>query len=115
MKDYKKSYKEVLGDNFPDRISVSFGDQKLTYIKRKWNFKDEEIGLRYGDNPGQEAAIYQLKDGNLKLGECQYVGSDDSLISGVSGDELVEGGKHIGKSNLSDVDAPIVFHNHFCY
>jgi len=107
MKDLKKTYKEVVGDHFPDQISVSFGDQKLTYKKRKWNFGNEEVGLRYGDNPGQEAAVYQLIEGNLKLGDCEYIGSDDSLISGLTGADLVENAKHIGKSNLSDVDAAL--------
>jgi phosphoribosylaminoimidazolecarboxamide formyltransferase / IMP cyclohydrolase len=107
MKDYKKSYREVLGDHFPEEMTISFGSQKLHYRKRKWKFNGEALGLRYGDNPGQEAALYELVGGNLKLGECEFVGSQDALISNLGEKELTETGKHIGKSNLTDVDAAL--------
>ena len=29
-----------------------------------------EKGLRYGENPGQEAALYELVGGHLSLGNC---------------------------------------------
>ena len=107
MKDYKKSYREVLGDHFPDEMTISFGDQKLTYRKKKWKFNGQELGLRYGDNPGQEAAAYELVDGNLKFGGCEYVSPGDRLITGIGESELTETGKHLGKSNLTDVDAAL--------
>jgi len=107
MKDYKKNYREVLGDHFPDEMTITFGDQQLQYRKKKWKFNGEEIGLRYGDNPGQEAALYELVGGNLKLGECEHVNSNDSLISNLGEAELTETGKHLGKSNLADVDAAL--------
>ncbi|MAG15953.1 IMP cyclohydrolase [Candidatus Woesearchaeota archaeon] len=107
MKDYKKSYKEVLGDNFPNDMEISFGEQKLQYRKKKWKFNREEIGLRYGDNPGQEAALYTLIGGNLKLGEWEFVNSDEGFISNLGENELIETGKHIGKSNLADLDAAL--------
>ena len=107
MKDYKKKYKEVLGDNFPDNMTITFGEQKLEYQKKKWNFNDEQLGLRYGDNPGQEAALYELKSGNLELGEVEFVNKDDALISNLNESTLTETGKHLGKSNISDVDAAL--------
>ena len=107
MKDYKKNYREVLGDHFPDKMSITFGEQQLQYRKKKWKFNGEAIGLRYGDNPGQEAALYEMVEGNLKLGECEYVNKDDALISNLGEAELTETGKHLGKSNLADVDAAL--------
>ena len=107
MKDYKKTYKAVLGDNFPDDMSISFGEQTLQYKKKKRKFNGDQLGLRYGDNPGQEAALYELVGGNLKLGDCEYVNADDALISNLGEAELTETGKHIGKSNLTDVDAAL--------
>ena len=107
MKDYKKTYREVLGDHFPEDMAIIFGDTKLTYRKKKWKFSGEKMGLRYGDNPGQEAAVYELVDGNLKLGGCEYVSPKDGLITNVDENQLVETGKHLGKSNLTDVDAAL--------
>ena len=107
MKDYKKTYSEILGDHFPEEMTISFGDQKLRYKKKRWKFNGEETGLRYGDNPGQEAAAYELVEGNLKLAGCEYVSPEDGLIMKIGEDDLIETGKHLGKSNLTDVDAAL--------
>ena len=107
MKDYKGKYRKILGEDFPDDMTIEFGDQKLRYRKKKWKFNGEELGLRYGDNPGQKAALYQLAEGNLKLGDVRYVEPGDSLISGLGEESLTETGKHLGKSNLADVDAAL--------
>ena len=34
--DLKKMYKTVMDDNFPKEMTVSFGDQVLTYRKKTW-------------------------------------------------------------------------------
>ncbi len=107
MKDYKKSYSEVIADHFPEELAIKFGEQELRYRKKRWKLNGEELGLRYGDNPGQEAALYDLVSGNLAIGECEYVTCEDSLISNLTEKELTETGKHIGKSNLTDVDAAL--------
>jgi len=62
--DLKKMYRTVMEDHFPEKMTITFGDQTLTYRKRTWKIRDEktgeliEKGLRYGENPGQEAALY---------------------------------------------------------
>ena len=77
--DLKKMYRTVMDDHFPSQITISFGDQVLAYKKRAWKIPDDksgdliEKGLRYGENPGQEAALYELVNGNLALGECQLL------------------------------------------
>ena len=75
----QKIYREILGDHFPEEMTISFGDQKLRYKKKMWKFNGEETGLRYGDNPGQEAAAYELVEGNLKLAGCEYVSRKTGL------------------------------------
>ncbi len=75
MSDIKAMYRTVMADHFPPEMTISFGDQKLVYRKRTWKLPDAkgdviEMGLRYGENPGQEAALYELVGGNLTLGEC---------------------------------------------
>lgn len=107
MKDYKKSYREVIADHFPEEMKITFGKQELRYRKKRWKLNSEELGLRYGDNPGQEAALYERVSGNISIGECEYVNSSDGLISNLGKDSLTETGKHIGKSNLTDVDAAL--------
>ncbi len=107
MRDYKKSYREVVGDHFPEEMTIKFGEQELRYRKKRWKLNSEALGLRYGDNPGQEAALYEMVSGNLAIGECKYITPSDGLISNLGEKELTETGKHIGKSNLTDVDAAL--------
>ncbi|MCG8473149.1 MAG: IMP cyclohydrolase [Desulfobacterales bacterium] len=58
-------------------------------------------GLRYGENPGQEAALYRLTNGNLVVGETQTIAAGRYLASDI---ELLQSGKHPGKTNLTDAD-----------
>lgn len=108
MKDIKKAYQTVLDDNFPDEMTITFGDQKLIYRKRIWKINDEgemvERGLRYGENPEQEAAMYELVNGNLVLAGCQFIKPGSSLVSGIDEEMMVQFGKHPGKINLTDID-----------
>ncbi|UCF82072.1 MAG: IMP cyclohydrolase [Desulfobacteraceae bacterium] len=108
--DLKKMYRTVMDDHFPADITISFGDQVLTYKKRSWKIRDEktgeiiEKGLRYGENPGQEAALYELVNGNLVLGQCQFIEPGRGLVSAISERDMIQSGKHPGKINLTDVD-----------
>jgi phosphoribosylaminoimidazolecarboxamide formyltransferase/IMP cyclohydrolase len=108
--DLKKMYRTVMADHFPDTLTISFGDQVLRYRKRTWKIADEksgeliEKGLRYGENPGQEAALYQLQDGHLTLGDCRFIEPGLGLTSAVSEADMLQAGKHPGKTNLTDLD-----------
>ncbi len=111
MADIKSMYKTVMDDNFPEDLTISWGDQKLVYRKRAWVINDdgEQIkkGLRYGENPGQEAALYELVSGNLSLGQCHFITPGNGLVSCLSEDGLLQFGKHPGKTNLTDVDSAL--------
>jgi phosphoribosylaminoimidazolecarboxamide formyltransferase/IMP cyclohydrolase len=109
MTDIKKMYTTILGDSFPMEMTVSFGDQTLVYRKRTWGIPMEdgtvdERGLRYGENPDQEAALYELVNGNLVLADCRFIEPGNSLVSGFTVDDMLQVGKHPGKINLTDVD-----------
>jgi len=106
----KKIYKTVMDDHFPDDMTISFGDQVLMYKKRTWNIKDEKTGdvvkkgLRYGENPGQEAALYEIVSGNLVLGGCEFIMPGRGLVSAITERDMIQSGKHPGKINLTDLD-----------
>ncbi len=109
MSDIKKMYTTILGDSFPMEMTISFDDQKLIYRKRTWGIPMEdgsidERGIRYGENPDQEAALYELVNGNLTLGDCKFIEPGNSLVSGISVEDMLQVGKHPGKINLTDVD-----------
>ncbi len=110
MDDLKKAYRTVMDDHFPLEITISFGDQKLVYRKRTWKIVDKskgeviEKGLRYGENPGQEAAMYQLVNGNLILGDCRFIDPGNGLVSAITEDDMLQAGKHPGKTNMTDLD-----------
>ncbi len=109
MEDLKKMYKTVMADHFPETMTITFGDQTLSYRKRAWKIPDEsgvliEKGLRYGENPGQEAALYELVGGNLVLGECSFIEPGRGLVSAITEADMLQAGKHPGKTNFTDAD-----------
>jgi phosphoribosylaminoimidazolecarboxamide formyltransferase / IMP cyclohydrolase len=103
--DFKSAYRRIMDDHFTDRMEISFvdeaGRQTLFYEKAAWVIDGEEKGLRYGENPGQEAALYRLVNGNLTLGGVETVAAGRYLASDV---ELLQSGKHPGKINITDAD-----------
>ncbi|WP_136809670.1 IMP cyclohydrolase [Desulfosediminicola flagellatus] len=109
MSDLKKMYSTILGDQFPMDMTITFGDQKLIYKKRTWKISKEdgsvdERGIRYGENPDQEAALYELVNGNLTLGDCKYIEPGNGLVSAIDVKDMLQVGKHPGKINLTDID-----------
>ena len=105
MKDLKAAYKTIEADHFAPKMEISFitGDRRetLRYEKVTWNIGGEEKGLRYGENPGQEAALYKLVNGNLVLGDVEMLQPGQYLASTP---ELLQSGKHPGKTNVTDTD-----------
>jgi phosphoribosylaminoimidazolecarboxamide formyltransferase/IMP cyclohydrolase len=103
--DLKKIYHTIMDDHFPPRMEISFVDgqrrQTLIYDKVSWVIDGVEKGLRYGENPGQEAALYKLTNGNLMLGKVENIQPGQYLASEV---ELLQSGKHPGKTNITDAD-----------
>ncbi len=107
--DYKKAYKTIMDDHFTPQLEISFIQdgqrQTLHYEKAVWRIDGVEKGLRYGENPGQEAALYRLVNGNLALGEVQSIQPGRCTLA--SDAELLQSGKHPGKTNLTDVDSAL--------
>ena len=103
--DLKKMYRTVMDDHFSPNMEIAFVDgdkrQTLFYEKVAWVVDDVQKGLRYGENPGQEAALYRLVNGNLVLGETEMIQPGRYLASDI---ELLQSGKHPGKTNLTDAD-----------
>ncbi len=110
VEDIKKMYKKIVKDNFPDTIKIDIGGQVLLYKKKVWNIFDAdencdvERGLRYGENPDQPSAMYELINGNIALGDARFFDIDTGLVSKVTEKDMLQVGKHPGKINLTDVD-----------
>lgn len=111
MTNLKKAYKTIVDDHFPDKMTISFGEQTLVYRKRTWKIEENgeivDRGIRYGENPGQEAALYELVGGNLALGDCRFIDPQLGLVSALDERMMVQFGKHPGKINLTDIDAAL--------
>jgi phosphoribosylaminoimidazolecarboxamide formyltransferase/IMP cyclohydrolase len=103
--DLKQMYRTIMDDHFPPKMEISFvdqdGRQTLFYEKVVWTIENVQKGLRYGENPGQEAALYRLVNGNLVLGDTRSIQPGQYLASDI---ELLQSGKHPGKTNLTDAD-----------
>lgn len=104
-KNLKSAYRTIMDDHFPERMEISFVFEKtrstLIYEKVTWVVDGVRKGLRYGENPGQEAALYKLINGNLVLGDVRTIAPGRYLVSEA---ELLQAGKHPGKINLTDAD-----------
>ena len=103
--DLRKMYRTIVTDHFPPQMEISFSSgahrQTLVYQKVTWRIGDDDRGLRYGENPGQEAALYRLVNGNLVLGAAATIQPGQYLASDI---ELLQSGKHPGKTNITDAD-----------
>ena len=103
--DLKKMYRTIMDDRFTPQMEIHFVDgdrrQSLFYEKVTWRVDNVEKGLRYGENPGQEAALYKLVNGNLVLGDTRMIQPGRYLASDI---ELLQSGKHPGKTNITDAD-----------
>ncbi len=103
--DLKKAYRTIVREAFPEGMEITFveGDkrQTLVYEKVTWEIGGERKGLRYGENPGQPAALYRPVNGNLVLGEVATIQPGPYLVSDA---EMLQSGKHPGKTNLTDAD-----------
>ena len=63
-------YRRIVGGRLSRYVdSSTLGDTVLTYAKRVWNMGGEVRGLRYGENPHQPAALYELREGRNTLAD----------------------------------------------
>ena len=112
MSDIKAQYRTVMDDHFPSEVTLKVGETELVYRKRTWKLPDSqgelvEKGLRYGENPGQEAALYELVKGGLTVGDVELIEAGNGLVSGLDESQMLQAGKHPGKTNLTDVDGAL--------
>ncbi|NCC24024.1 MAG: IMP cyclohydrolase [Deltaproteobacteria bacterium] len=104
MNDLRKMYQTIQDDPFPQDLTITLGDQTLVFRKRSWNIDGQTKGLRYGENPDQSAALYELKRGTLTLAGRTFRGPSSGLVSSLGETHMLQAGKHPGKTNLTDVD-----------
>jgi len=104
MSSLKSMYTTISDDPFPADLVIDLGGQKLVYTKRVWTIDGEQRGLRYGENPDQPAAVYELAEGSLTVGGVAYRAPGEGIISALNEAQMIQAGKHPGKTNLTDVD-----------
>lgn len=104
MSDLKAAYSTIKDEDFPETLTIVLGDEKLVYKKRRWTLPAGEKGLRYGENPDQPAALFQLVEGKISLGGTKWRMAGDALVSALTEAQMIQSGKHPGKTNLTDVD-----------
>jgi phosphoribosylaminoimidazolecarboxamide formyltransferase/IMP cyclohydrolase len=108
-KKLSDAYKTIINDPFPSRMEIAFvgadgARTALVYDKVLYEVEGERKGLRYGENPDQAAALYKPVGGNLALGDAVLLEPGEGLVSAA---ELLQFGKHPGKTNLTDVDSAL--------
>lgn len=54
----KNIYRTALLEDFPSDISLRCGEREVNYRKVTWTDGENNVGLRYGENPHQPAAYY---------------------------------------------------------
>jgi len=48
--------------------------------------------------------MYQLVSGNLELAGVKFIEPGNGLVSGITEEQMVQAGKHPGKTNFTDLD-----------
>ncbi len=104
MSDIKNMYKQMQKDTFPETMRIILGDETLVYEKRTWHIDNEKKGLRYGENPDQPAALYQMIEGSLNACGISWRGPAHGMVSAITEQHMLQAGKHPGKTNITDVD-----------
>lgn len=104
MSDLKKMYRTILEDPFPPEMTLTLGETSMIFKKRTWTIDGQEKGLRYGENPDQPAALYEPAEGALVVDGVEFRGGGLRLVSALSEEQMLQAGKHPGKTNLTDVD-----------
>ncbi|TFG83174.1 MAG: IMP cyclohydrolase [Spirochaetales bacterium] len=109
QKKLSAMYKDFAEDVYPPSMEIVFRDAagkatSLLFEKVEWTVEGQRRGLRYGENPDQPAALYRPVGGNLSITGAQLVRPDGDLVSAA---ELLQFGKHPGKTNLTDVDSAL--------
>jgi phosphoribosylaminoimidazolecarboxamide formyltransferase/IMP cyclohydrolase len=89
--DLKKMYRTIMDDHFPPEMEISFieGDKRQTLFYEKVSWTIDNV------------ALFRLVNGNLVLGETETIQPGHYLASDI---ELLQSGKHPGKTNLTDAD-----------
>jgi phosphoribosylaminoimidazolecarboxamide formyltransferase / IMP cyclohydrolase len=126
-----KQYSTVIDDHFPQYFFSGFTDnpdvtdmlravnaQVCLYEKVTWSLPGDdgemvEKGLRYGENPGQEAALYRPINGHINLAGIEFLGEGSGLVGNMNEDCLIQFGKHPSKTNLTDVDSGLSILKYF--
>lgn len=104
MSDLKKMYHTLNRDSFPADLTLTIGDQTIRYAKKTWNIGGEQKGLRYGENPDQPAALYEVAESSFVMDGVAFQQGQHKLVSALTEENLIQSGKHPGKINLTDVD-----------
>ena len=104
MSDLKKMYHTLNRDSFPADLTLTIGDQTIRFAKKTWNIGGEQKGLRYGENPDQPAALYEVAESSFAMDGVAFQQGQHKLVSALTEENLIQSGKHPGKINLTDVD-----------
>lgn len=104
MSQIKSMYSSLVEEDFPDTMTIVLGDATLVYEKRHWQIDGQEKGLRYGENPDQPAALYRLREGRPLCRGIKWRGPEHGIVSALDERQMLQAGKHPGKTNLTDVD-----------
>ncbi len=104
MSDLKKMYHTLNRDSFPADLTLTIGDQTIRYAKKTWSIGGEQKGLRYGENPDQPAALYEVAESSFAMDGVAFQQGQHKLVSALTEENLIQSGKHPGKINLTDVD-----------
>ncbi|MFI3272853.1 MAG: IMP cyclohydrolase [Pseudomonadota bacterium] len=104
MSSLKAMYSTIQQDDFPETMTITLGERSMTYRKRSWTIEGEKKGLRYGENPDQPAALYEIVDGAFEQDGIAFRGAGQGLVSALTEEHMLQAGKHPGKTNFTDVD-----------
>lgn len=73
MVELKQIYRTAVDEDLPPTITMQVGERTLHYRKLSWPHGEGDVGLRYGENPHQPAAMYVPEDQPTVIGSLSWL------------------------------------------
>ena len=112
----KGMYKTRKEGDFPKEISINFGGTTHTFVELRWAIRPEtgkdpvSMGLRYGDNPHQAAAVYVPKGIATLISDMEFLKWAKNGPSTTNIEDLVNGYKIVSNSKLGTRGVAVMKH-----
>ncbi len=71
--EIRRIYRTAREEEFPPVLKLTLGERTFEYSKVQWSVEGKTMGLRYGTNPHQKAALYKPRSSKGGIGNVEWL------------------------------------------